>query len=345
MNIKRLDHSHPLTDNALNYPRQLASLEEYQQLISAVKSHRIAVIAYSDSRRILDQDEAQFGIHLTKKQYYNSVRNSKPHRDDQLTIVGLLQALEDAGFVYKTRVSISCDSLGRDISRKLLQIFFTHPKLVEATVRFVSGFLLSVDGTFNTNSFRLPLLIAVGILNSGHTFPVAFSYCASESEEAITFFLDSIKEFCFSPGCGGTPAGTAPIPPAVIIGDHAGGLKSAIPKVFPPSTTTAQACDWHAVEAMVKHFRNSGRYSAVDIDGISDKGQKTTKGLKDYAWGYVQASDEEAKNTAFRHLTARLFPEEQRYINRQWVPNEERICYCFTKTNANLGATSSQRSE
>jgi hypothetical protein len=44
-----------------------------------------------------------------------------------------------------------------------------------------------IDGTFNTNKERLPLLIAVGVLNSGKTFLVAFSYCPSESEESFKF--------------------------------------------------------------------------------------------------------------------------------------------------------------
>jgi len=343
MKTKCLNHSHSLTDNALNYPRQLAQQEEYQQLISTVQSHRIAMISYTDSRRILLHDQTtQLGIHLSKKQYYNSVRNSKPNRDDSTTILGLLQALNDAGFVYRTRVEIISDPLGVEVSRKLIQIFFTHPKLIIATARFVSGFLLSVDGTFNTNRARLPLLIAVGILNSGRTFPVAFSYCPSESEASITFFLDSLKEFAFSPGCGGAPEGVTPIPPAVIIGDHAGGLKAAISKVFSTETTVSQACDWHAVEAMIKNFRNSGRYSVIDIDGTKDK---QNPGLKDHAWKYVKAENEETKNHALKHLMARLHSEEQAYMKRQWMPNERRFCYCFTKSNANLGATSSQRSE
>jgi hypothetical protein len=59
--------------------------------------------------------------------------------------------------------------------------------------RFVAGFVLVVDGTFNTNSLRLPLLIAVGITNSGKTFPVAFSYCPSGSKESYDFFFQSLK--------------------------------------------------------------------------------------------------------------------------------------------------------
>jgi MULE transposase domain len=64
--------------------------------------------------------------------------------------------------------------------------------------RFVAGFVLAVGGTFNTNSLRLPLLIAVGITNSGKTFPVAFSYCPSGSKESYDFFFQFLKEEAFA---------------------------------------------------------------------------------------------------------------------------------------------------
>jgi MULE transposase domain len=48
--------------------------------------------------------------------------------------------------------------------------------------------LLVIDGTFNINKDRLPLLIVVGVLNSGKTFPVCFSYYLSESTEAFALY-------------------------------------------------------------------------------------------------------------------------------------------------------------
>src|SRR5436309_13870727 len=54
-----------------------------------------------------------------------------------------------------------------------------------------------IDDTFNTNTLRLPLLISVGITNSGKTFPTGFSYCPSESTESYQFFFQSMKETAF----------------------------------------------------------------------------------------------------------------------------------------------------
>jgi hypothetical protein len=57
----------------------------------------------------------------------------------------------------------------------------------------VTGFLLIIDGTFNTNDLRLTLVNMVGVLNTGETFLVTFSYCASESRDRFNFIWDSFK--------------------------------------------------------------------------------------------------------------------------------------------------------
>jgi len=62
---------------------------------------------------------------------------------------------------------------------------------------------------------RLPLLIAVGITNSGKTFPVAFSYCPSESKESYDFFFQSLKEEAFAGDIQSLK---------VVVGDQAGGF-------------------------------------------------------------------------------------------------------------------------
>jgi hypothetical protein len=72
-----------------------------------------------------------------------------------------------------------------------------------------------VDGTFNTNSLRLRLFIAVGITNSGKTFPVAFSYCPSGSKESNDFFFQSLKEEAFAGDIQSLK---------LVVGDQAGGF-------------------------------------------------------------------------------------------------------------------------
>ena len=104
-------------------------------------------------------------------------------------------------------VEIEEDLDGRVISRRLIQIFFIHLNQIELGQRFVANFIMIIDGTFHTNALRLLLLVAVGISNSNSTFPLAFSYCPSESEDAFGFFFDSLREMVFLKGTQGAPAG------------------------------------------------------------------------------------------------------------------------------------------
>jgi hypothetical protein len=171
-------HGHKLIDNPLSIPAHLHSLEEYQAAKSTARKHRMAVIPYSESRRVLEAEE--FGLTISARDYYNSVRKMVADRDRPETIDGLLVALQEAGFAYRCGVEVEEDEEGNPISRELRQIWFAHRERLKAAQRFVSDWSLVIDGTFNTNRDRLPLLIAVGVLNSGHTFPIAFSYVPSE---------------------------------------------------------------------------------------------------------------------------------------------------------------------
>jgi hypothetical protein len=132
-------------------------------------------------------DAEDLGVVLSGRDYYNSVRKQLPDKSKPETIVALLRMLEDNEFVYRTRFKIERDLTGKPIARKLVQLFFAHRKQLDAAARFVAGWVIVIDGTFNTNELRLPLLVCVGVLSTNETFPVAFSYCPSESAGSIGF--------------------------------------------------------------------------------------------------------------------------------------------------------------
>jgi MULE transposase domain len=84
------------------------------------------------------------------------------------------------------------------------------------------------------NELRLPLLAAVSITNSGSTFPVAFSYCPSESKESLKFFFNYLSRECFKREDN--------IPPCrVVISDQATSLIVALPEALPQAIL--QSCD------------------------------------------------------------------------------------------------------
>jgi hypothetical protein len=328
LTVKELVHissdgiEHLMHTNPFYYKIHQKATEEYRQLTAAGKQFRTAIVPYSTTRRVLEQEE--YGMTLSAKEYYNLVRTPLNRVEPLHTANALLVVLEDHGFIFRCRVELEEDIEGRVIGRKLIQVFFIHPKQVHLGQRFIANFIMIIDGTFNTNILRLPLLAAVGVSNEGTSFPLAFSYTSSKSEEAFGFFIDSLK---------GVNTGML----KVVLGDQAAGLIAAIPHYL--STAQLQHCDWHAVEAMKRRFRKGG-YTSNQIDGTDD-----FPGLAKLSWDYIQSNTFEALETNRESLLAALQPKDRTYIRETWQPKESRVVYAYTRLYPNLGCTSSQRGE
>ena len=182
--------------------------------------------------------------------------------------------------------------------------------------------------------------MVVGVLNTNQTFPVAFSFCPSESAESIGFVWGSLKEECFIDGI---------CPPRVVLGDWASGLIASVPKAFPGCQY--QGCDWHAVQAMLKWYRKSN-YTSEEVDGSTEKLQPgQTKadlrvpGLHHFSWKYVQSETRDGLHANRAVLVDLLRPEHRYYIDNHWRGREKEVVYYYTKKYPNLGSTSSQRGE
>lgn len=163
---------------------------------------------------------------LPAKDYYNLVRTPLRQVEDTYTANALLLVLEDYGFIFRYRVELEEDLDRKIVARKLVQGFFIHPKQIYFGQRFIAGFVMIINSTFNTNVLRLPLLVTVSVSNSGATFPLAFSYCPSESEDAFRFFFNSMKELVFLKDAkilNGVNISLL----KVVLGDQAAGLISA----------------------------------------------------------------------------------------------------------------------
>lgn len=319
-------HGHELIDNPLAaYPSHRSRLIEVQQLLAKATAHRKAKIVYSDSRRILESED--FALHLSSKEFYNTVRKGRVDKQDEKSVLGLITELQENNWICETRSEVLEDEKGKAVSRKLIQAWFTHPKLMTITQRFVSGFCLVIDGTFNTNRLKLPLLVAVSQLNSGKTFPIAFSWCPEEDEASYNFYWQCLKNHCFNrpfePPCA---------PPRVIIGDQSKGLTTSIPIAFPDAKQ--QLCDWHAVQAMEKKMRDLGT-PWDDIRTI----------YKAQCWLYIKSMTEQELKANRRSLGNSIGPLFMKYLEETWIPKEQKVVYLYTHKNANLGSTSSQRSE
>jgi hypothetical protein len=95
-------------------------IPEFHQLITLAVKHRINVVPYSQSRRILESEDLK--LFLSAKKYYNLVRNQPADKGDSESIQGLLKTLDDTNFIYHQRISTDFDSEGKVIKKRLIQI-------------------------------------------------------------------------------------------------------------------------------------------------------------------------------------------------------------------------------
>ena len=97
-----------------------------------------------------------------------------------LLLTGLLEMLQEADFVCRTRTDDELDAEDNIISRKFAQVVFLHKEAIRFGQRFVSGKVLIV---------RMPLLVGVGITNSAKPFLSLSAIVLAETAESYIFFL------------------------------------------------------------------------------------------------------------------------------------------------------------
>ena len=87
---------------------------EFRQIVAEATALRNAVIPYSSARRVLEAT-SEYGLVLTQKEYYNTVRQMRFKAIDNRLIEYLLWALNGQDFIHQCRVGID-----RSGNRKLL---------------------------------------------------------------------------------------------------------------------------------------------------------------------------------------------------------------------------------
>ena len=130
--------------------------------------------------------------------------------------MGLLEILEDADFLYRVRTRDEVVN-SKVMNRKIVQIIFLYKDSIKYGQRFIANKVLIIDGTFNINSLRMPLLMVTRIMNYAlkgrsklATFPLTFSYCLGEGAESYAFLFKTLNEEVF---CNSVK------PPGIVMGD------------------------------------------------------------------------------------------------------------------------------
>jgi hypothetical protein len=171
---------------------------------------------------------------------YNAGRSSRRSHDEE-ELGSLLEFLNGQQYNICFRYHYTMDPATTEpVSSHLEQLLFMSDIQIKWAQQFCSSFMVEIDITFNINSHRLPLTILTGISNTGHSFPLVFSFVLSESKICFDFIFESLMELAWDkyPSL------------AVIIRDQAKGLAASLSNSMLDSI--GQYCKWHAFENIRK---------------------------------------------------------------------------------------------
>ena len=312
---------HSLPTSPVVYLTLKRRLEEYQQLESEGRKLRFAKVPYSKARQLFLSQ----GINtiISSQQYYNLGKRLASDVQQKDTPGALVAVFDKLGWQYSWRTQTHSDDNGNEI-KKILQVAFWDPQILQYARRFTSNALLIVDATFRTNRKGLPLMIAAGISNTGRTFPALYSWISEEDADSYTFFFKVLRDEVYQ-DCP---------EPAVVLTDLSGGMTAAYDtqKCLPHSKL--QYCSWHAVMAMKEWFHERGRYTSDEIKELEAK-----------SWAYVQSATTEELDANRKILEDSLLGPDQAYITDNWGKRERRLIQCYTKQYTNLGSRATSRLE
>ena len=314
-------HSHAMTAFFLAYDIHKRASESHIAAIAIAKTHREAILTYSQSKRVLEQQ----GLSIDKVAYYNLRRNPVSTSTNNDEFQSLIVSLEDSGFQYACRIDNEASSTGEILSRQCQQVWFALPRQIEFGRRFLADFVLLIDGTFNTNAKNLTLIVVNGITNTGKTFPMCQSFSRSEAKMSMDFVINCCVDFIFGPGKTFTR-------PRTVISDQAPGLIASLPTSLPEAQL--QFCDWHAVANIMDRLKTKNGYTKERRDEV-----------RLAIWAWIKAGNDGLVETTRTRLDILLNDAEIQYLDNTWQPKLHKVLRLWTCLNRNGGCYSNQRTE
>jgi MULE transposase domain len=309
-------HTHAFNENPLIYPKHKSAQVDFVEAVPQAIAMRASHLPFRQAERILHGQ----GLKIDRNWYYNLARmNAMETSPDGL--LALVTVLEKDNWTYRTFWEFIKDDLNVVTKRVLKAVFFTNDRLIKQARRFTPDWMIQVDGTFNTNKIRMPLIDCLGVSNCGKSFIFAFAFVTSESRDNWGFILQCLEQTVFN----GLPL------PRVVIADQGLGLRSVFESVWP--ACLLQFCEWHAADNIKRRLAVK-RYKKEEREDIMR-----------LVWRYIQSATEldlEINRTAMKDA---MKVDEQKYIDTHWRPKEKQVIRCYTTWNPNLNCFSSQREE
>jgi hypothetical protein len=313
-------HSHELTADSLVYPRHRNAQPHHQAALPQAGAMRAAQLSFRQAERVLWGQQ----LKIDRKTYYNIARQqAMPMTQDGL--MSLIAVLEQDNWTYRSfweYIRTPTSAVAGEVTARVLKaVFFTNDALIKLARKFTPDWMIQVDGTFNTNRIRMPLIDCLGVTNCGKSFLFAFCFVTSESSDNWGFALDCLASTVFE----GLPL------PRVVIADQGLGLRSCFSDIWPHCQL--QFCEWHAAENVRRRLA-AQRYKKDEREVIMD-----------LVWSYIWSATEQELEVKRTAMKAAMRLADQEYIDKHWVPKERQVIRVYTSKYANLNCFSSQREE
>jgi hypothetical protein len=309
-------HSHELAQNALIYPEHRKGLPAFAEAVPQATAMRDSFLPFRQAERILHGQ----GLKIDRKAYYNLARG-KAMESSSDGLLALVSVLERDRWTYRTFWEFTYNDV-RTVTKQVLKaVFFTNDELMKLARRFTPDWMIQMDGTFNTNRIRMPLIDVLGVTNTGHSFIFAFCFVTSESSDNWGFTLQCLERVVYE----GLPL------PRVVLADQGLGLRTVFQRVWP--CAVLQFCEWHAAQNIKARLAKQ-RYKREERDE-----------LMELVWKYLWSATEQELEANRTVLKTAVRPAESEYIEKYWVPKEKQLIRVYTTMLPNLNCFSTQRDE
>ncbi|KAJ5264490.1 hypothetical protein N7505_007283 [Penicillium chrysogenum] len=265
-------------------------------------------------------------------------------------IQALLQELpKDGNWIFKYEL---------DDDQHVTALFCMHKTCV--TMLQSNPWVISMDCTYKTNQYKLPLLDIVGFTATGSTVYLGFAFIRDEKQDTYEVVLSCLAEAYDSLGLEY---------PRTILTDKEDGLIAAIESVFP--TTKSMVCIWHINMAILKKARPllseqiRQAISQANSQASSSQSRKTKAQISkeiqeqvDKAWKkmlkrwnrIVYATTPEEKDRQWEFFKENykdpIYEPLLRYLEDEWLEScPERFLHIHTSKYLHLNERATSRAE
>ncbi|KAK9670273.1 hypothetical protein RND81_13G190700 [Saponaria officinalis] len=181
-------------------------------------------------------------------------------------------------------------------------------------------FYVGIDSTYNTNTYKFPLVEMIGMMPTNQNFTIAYAIMESESKEDYVWMLEKLRTLL--------PNGVSP---NVIVTDRELSLMDVIPLAFPCSRNVL--CVWQVNREVEKRVNDTC------------KNMYMGKFFTSTCWYYVvYAATDDQLREALTSMNEK-WPSMVEYVERKWLIHREKFLRLYTNTSTHYGNTSTSRVE